>query len=78
MSHRLGLIALESAINSGLKVDKILKEWRGNSSLIECSCPRFNSGEGKAMIMDSVRDKDIYIMVDICNNTQHIEADFLC
>jgi|GEM_PF-6501350 len=30
------------------------------------------------MIMDSVRDKDIYIMVDICNNTQHIEADFLC
>jgi|GEM_PF-7002325 len=39
MSHRLGLIALESAINSGLKVDKILKEWRGNSSLIECSCP---------------------------------------
>ncbi len=29
MSHKLGLIALESAKNSGPRVDKILKEWRG-------------------------------------------------
>ncbi len=75
MTDKLGLIALESAIDSGIKVDKILKEWRGTSSLIECSCPRFNSGEGKGMIKDSVRDKDIYIMVDICNNALKYKMD---
>ena len=69
MGSNLGFISLESAIRSGEKINAILKEWRGEDCLIPCKCPRFNSGEGKGIIMDSVRDKDLYILVDVCNST---------
>ena len=71
----LGIIALESAIRSGQRVNKILKGWRGEDFLIPCECPRFNSGEGKGMIKESVRDRDLYIMVDICNNSLTYKMD---
>ena len=35
--------------------------------LVDCECPRFGTGEGKAYIKDSVRGTDLYIMVDITN-----------
>ncbi len=69
MADRLGIIALESAIRSGRQVNKILHDWRGEDFLIPCECPRFNSGEAKGILKESVRDKDIYIMVDVCNNS---------
>ncbi len=75
MADKLGLIALESAIRSGRKVNKILKDWRGEDFLIECECPRFNSGEAKGILKQSVRDKDIYIMVDVCNNSLTYKMD---
>ncbi len=34
--------------------------------LIEASCPRFGTGEGKGMLRESVRGYDIYIIVDVC------------
>ena len=69
MADKLGIIALESALKAGAKVNKVLEKWRGEDFLIPCECPRFNSGEAKGIIKESVRDKDIYIMVDVCNNS---------
>ena len=69
MTQKLGIIALESAKKMGVKVNSILKKWRGEDFLIDCECPRFNSGEAKGMIMESVRDKDIYVIVDVCNSS---------
>ena len=37
------------------------------SYLLDCRCPRFGSGESKGEIRESVRGKDIYVMVDITN-----------
>lgn len=34
---------------------------------ISVSCPRFGSGEGKGVINETVRGKDIYILVDVTN-----------
>ena len=34
--------------------------------LLKCSCPRFGTGEGKAVLRESVRGLDIYIVVDVC------------
>lgn len=75
MTRELGIIALESAIHAGQRVNQILEKWRGESYLIPCECPRFNSGEAKGIIKDSIRDKDIYIMVDICNNSLTYQMD---
>ncbi|ETP73436.1 ribose-phosphate pyrophosphokinase [Lachnospiraceae bacterium JC7] len=75
MAQKIGLIALESAISTGQKVDRILQSWRGESFFIPCKCPRFNSGEAKGILDGSVRDKDVYIMVDVCNNTITYQMD---
>ncbi len=68
MAGKLSLIALQSAAKSGSRIDQILSEWRGGEHfLTEPECPRFSSGEGKAVLHDSVRDRDVYILVDVCN-----------
>ncbi len=70
MSEKLSLIVLESATRIGSRVDQILSEWRGGGHfIIPAECPRFSSGEAKCVIRDSVRDRDIYILLDICNNS---------
>ena len=75
MIDKLGIIALESAQKMGDKVNKTLNKWRGGDYIIHCECPRFNSGEAKGIIKESVRDKDIYIMVDVCNNSLTYKMD---
>ena len=70
MSGKIGLIALESAERIGSRVDQILSEWRdGEHFLIPVECPRFSSGEGKCVIKESVRDMDVYILLDVCNTS---------
>lgn len=70
MPGKIGIIALKSAEKTGNRIAQILSEWRsGESFLIEAECPRFSSGEGKCVIRRSVRDKDIYILVDVCNTS---------
>ncbi len=68
MEGKLGIIALESARKAGEKIDGILSEWRGGEHfLLTAQCPRFGSGEAKGLIKESVRDRDLYILVDVCN-----------
>ena len=52
--------------------------------LINAKVPRFGSGEAKGLINESVRGKDLYLMVDVCNysltyslsgNTNHMSPD---
>ena len=70
MPGKLGLITLESAKHIGERVDSVLSEWRsGEHFLIEAECPRFASGEAKGILRESVRDRDLYILVDVCNSS---------
>lgn len=41
--------------------------YQRDSYIIDASVPRFGSGEGKGIILQSVRGDDLYIMVDVCN-----------
>ena len=79
----LGIIALESSREIGKKVDSYISSWRTRSEnseesihfasykkdsyLLDASCPRFGSGEAKGILNESVRGKDLYILVDVCN-----------
>lgn len=38
-----------------------------NTYLVECSTPRFGSGEAKGIIKESVRGFDLYLMLDVTN-----------
>ncbi len=52
-------------------VDWYLKEWRRHGGeetyLAHTDCPRFGSGEGKALIRESMRGQDVYIICDMFN-----------
>ena len=36
---------------------------------VDCDCPRFATGEGKAVLSESVRGKDVFILADITNHS---------
>ena len=71
----LGIIAMDSCKDLGAHVDKWLiserqKTMPGSESetyLVKSRCPRFSNGEAKGIIDESVRGKDIYILVDVGN-----------
>lgn len=46
-----------------------LAGYERDSYLISASTPRFGSGEAKGLINESVRGKDIFLLVDVCNNS---------
>ncbi|MBE5920498.1 MAG: ribose-phosphate pyrophosphokinase [Pseudobutyrivibrio ruminis] len=76
MEDKLGLITLESFTNQTQKINEILCKWRGcDNYIIPSKCPRFTSGEAKGVIEESVRDRDIYILVDVCNNSLKYKMD---
>ena len=45
----------------------IYSSYEADSYLAKNSCPRFGSGEAKGMFGESIRGKDLFIMVDVCD-----------
>lgn len=43
--------------------------YQRESYIIDAGTPRFGSGEGKGTINESVRGDDLYLLVDVCNNS---------
>lgn len=43
--------------------------YRKDSYIIDCEWPRFGTGEGKAILRDTARGMDIFILADICNHS---------
>ncbi len=41
--------------------------YRSNNYLVNCSCPRFGSGEAKGILKETIRGTDLFIMTDVCN-----------
>ena len=62
----------------------VLEDYVKDTYIVDAKVPRFGSGEAKGIIAESVRGKDIYIMVDVCNysvtyslsgHTNHMSPD---
>ena len=51
------------------KSNIIFSGYEKDSYIIDASVPRFGSGEAKAIINESVRGQDIYLIVDVCNHS---------
>ena len=47
--------------------DILFQGYKKDSYLVEAKVPRFGSGEAKCLITETVRGKDLYLMVDVCN-----------
>ena len=77
----LGVIAMRGCEEMGKRVNEYLMNWQVDSStaeelhsffgaeangfLLEAHCPRFGTGEGKGMLLNSVRGYDLYIICDV-------------
>ncbi len=49
------------------KDDVVFTGYEKDNYLIHAATPRFGSGEAKGVLSESIRGKDIYLMVDVCN-----------
>ena len=67
----LKLIVFENCREFGEKVDKHLRELSGSnvSHIIPIDEVRFNNGEGKVVIKETVRKKELFVLSDIGNHS---------
>lgn len=69
----LGIIAMDGAKELGERINDYLVTWAKQSGqdvdtfLVPCSCPRFQSGDAKALISRTVRGYDLFIVCDTGN-----------
>ena len=47
--------------------DAAFAGYERDTYMINADVPRFGSGEAKGILKESVRGKDLYLMVDVCN-----------
>lgn len=67
--EKLLLLPLKSSKEMANKVNGYLQYWHkeDNSFIVDADCPRFGTGEAKGLIKQSIRDSDLYILVDVLN-----------
>lgn len=63
------LVDFRSKVNNVYNNDPAFQEYVEDSYLAKFATPRFNSGEGKAVLEETVRGKDLFILVDVCNHS---------
>ena len=76
----LGIITIQSCSELGNMVNEYIVDWRKeresvlhqddkikDSYIVNTKCSRFGSGEAKGTILDSIRGKDLYLLVDVTN-----------
>ena len=47
----------------------LFSTYKQDNYLIDCQCPRFGGGEAKGILGSSIRGKDLFVMVDVCNHS---------
>lgn len=63
------LVELRKKEKNTYKNDPAVQGYADSSFLVNAACERFGTGEGKGVFYDSVRGKDLFILVDVCNNS---------
>ena len=66
----LCVIGMNGSENFVSQVDYYLRQWRQTgeeSFLISAEWPRFGTGEGKCLLRDSMRGRDVYVYADVFN-----------
>lgn len=67
MKNNLKLVVMDNCKEFGEKVDFHLQKTYHHSTILPISNPRFSNGEAKAVINESVRDIDLYVLSDVGN-----------
>lgn len=63
------LVEFRKHANNVYHNDPAFQGYCESNYLLNCSVPRFSSGESKAVLKETVRGKDLFIIVDVCNHS---------
>lgn len=63
------LVGYRKTVKSIAKNDPAFQGYAESNYLVDVACPRFGTGEGKAVFNESIRGKDLFFLVDVCNHS---------
>lgn len=63
------LVEFRKHTNTAIKEDPAFNGYLESTYLLNAECPRFGTGEGKGIFYESVRGKDLFILIDVCNSS---------
>ena len=63
------LVEFRSSVHNKYVEDPAFQGYSEPNYQLDFTAPRFNSGEGKAVLNETVRGKDLFIIVDVCNHS---------
>ncbi len=63
------LVSFRRETHINLTNDPAFQGYHEDNYLVDADCPRFSSGEGKGVFYESIRGKDLYILLDVCNHS---------
>ena len=63
------LVDFRKSLDNSFKNDPAFHGYMEDNYLVEVECPRFGTGEAKGVLTSSVRGKDIFILMDVCNHS---------
>lgn len=63
------LVNFRKEVKNIAKNDPAFEGYVSDNFILDAACFRFGSGEGKATLFESVRGKDLFILVDVCNHS---------
>ena len=64
------LVEFRKNVHNVVKDDPAFEGYAKKTFLADVECPRFGSGESKGILKESIRGKDLFIMVDVCNHSK--------
>ncbi len=71
LAHKVNqhLVEYRRSLDNTFKKDPAFHGYMEDDYLIEVECPRFGTGESKGILNTSVRGKDVFILMDVCNHS---------
>lgn len=63
------LVGMRKKVNNIIKKDPAFHGYIESNYLTDFECPRFGTGEGKAVFHETIRGKDLFIIADVCNHS---------
>ena len=63
------LVEFRKNIKNKFSKDSGIQGYIEDTYLAKAECPRFGTGEGKGVFKESIRGKDLFILVDVCNHS---------
>jgi ribose-phosphate pyrophosphokinase len=77
LAEKINSLIVKARHDQALEYKNLPAFWgyEADTYIVDAECPRFNSGEAKGIIKDSVHGTDLYILADVTNHSINYSLD---